>query len=228
MRRIHPFLEVFLFFALITTIYTVIHNRTYNPVSTFRDTSSNLSSEQNITGEMIPVSILGYSPKQTQFVSMKEGLQEIDRNKGDASCALPPPMQDVEQSNLIEIADRMTLMLVSGDFSRAYALFDAKLQTKFDKEDLQRAWKALKGETGEFLQRSSAATGECKGERYVYLTCRFEKTPLDIKVSFNERNQISGVSIEPALLNAPSATSDINKEKLIFKVFKSEGKYQFR
>lgn len=87
--------------------------------------------------------------------------------------------------------------LVEGDYSEACRGFDPNMAQAMPEVRLKETWLQLIGMAGSF-QTISACKGTQRGEKYlVTVTCRFDKSSLDMYVVFNQDGQIGGLSYLP-------------------------------
>ena len=80
--------------------------------------------------------------------------------------------------------------LVKGDFSAASQRFDNNMTRAFPQDRLEEAWEQLIGLAGAFQGISDCQAVERQGYIIVWASCQFEKSPMDVHVSFNQDGQI--------------------------------------
>ncbi len=95
------------------------------------------------------------------------------------------------------LASEFVGLLVKEDFSAATETFDATMKAVMPPEALANAWKGLLGQNGAFKKELGTRMEKLAGLDIVYVTCEFEKGPLDIKVVYNSKRQISGLWFVP-------------------------------
>ncbi len=110
--------------------------------------------------------------------------QEVERK--------PPSGNDVHAG-----AERFVQMLVAGDFGGAAAGFDEAMKNGLPVVKLQETWNALTQQVGSFQRQTGVVVEEEEGYRIVYVTCAFERAPLDVKVVFDESGRIAGLFFQP-------------------------------
>jgi hypothetical protein len=100
-------------------------------------------------------------------------------------------------SALTTQATEFVTLLAQGDFVNAVMGFDSTMITAWPPHKLEKAWASLIGQVGAFKRQVSTREAEEMGFNVVYVTCDFEKGPLDIKVVFNAAKKISGLWFMP-------------------------------
>ena len=117
------------------------------------------------------------------------------------SCGQPQEPQEKEEvsvtSALTTEATEFVTMLAQGDYANAVMDFDSTMKTAMPPAKLQEAWTSLIGQVGAFNKQVSTRETKEMGFDVVYVTCDFEKGPLNIKVVFNEAKEISGLWFVP-------------------------------
>lgn len=82
--------------------------------------------------------------------------------------------------------------------SEIYALFDETMQSAITIEKLSEIWKTLPTQVGKYIGSGEAVASEVQGLVVVNHFLDFENVDLDLKLAFNEQNQISGLFFVPA------------------------------
>jgi hypothetical protein len=117
------------------------------------------------------------------------------------SCGQPQEPQEQEgvsvKSDLVQRAEDFVTLLTQGDFTNAVVDFDSTMKTVMPPSELEKAWVSLIGQVGAFQKQVSTREAKEMGFDVVYVTCDFEKSPLNIKVVFNEAEEISGLWFVP-------------------------------
>ena len=89
--------------------------------------------------------------------------------------------------------------LVKGDYAAVTSSFDATMKSSMSEAQLGQTWTALTTQAGAFKSKTGTRTEKEQGMDIVYVTCQFERANLDIKLVFDNSNQISGMWIVPTL-----------------------------
>ncbi len=104
------------------------------------------------------------------------------------------------QDEMQKRAEAMLAALAKQDFTTAGKHFDAAMQKALPADKLDATWKGIVGQFGKF-QKQTAARREKVGKfDVIVLACEFEKSPLDVRVTFTPDSQITGL-----FLPVPSA-----------------------
>ncbi|MBN1256355.1 MAG: DUF3887 domain-containing protein [Planctomycetes bacterium] len=94
-------------------------------------------------------------------------------------------------------AKEFVQLLVKEEFVKAANNFDATMAKAMSPEQLAMAWKSTTGQAGEFQQELGSRQEQFLGSQIVYVTCEFEKGPLDVKVVYDQDLKISGLWFVP-------------------------------
>ncbi|UCF42875.1 MAG: DUF3887 domain-containing protein, partial [Planctomycetota bacterium] len=105
--------------------------------------------------------------------------------------------QIAQQAGPTVLAGEFVELLVKGNFSAATKNFDATMRQAMPPERLADVWKGLVGQSGVFKEQIGTRTEKTPGFDIVYVTCEFEKGPLDIKVVYDSKRQVSGLWFVP-------------------------------
>jgi hypothetical protein len=113
-----------------------------------------------------------------------------------------PPASRAAPSVSTAALERKALVFVGflekGRFAEATADFDSTMRAKLPASTLELLWNQMGAQVGPLLETVRLRT-ESKGDyRTVFVTCRFEKATLDLKLVFDARGRISGFWIAPA------------------------------
>jgi len=92
------------------------------------------------------------------------------------------------------IAKDFVSLLEKRDFSKATTYFDHAMKEALSSDQLNKIWLDLNIKAGNFEKQIEIKRENNK----VFVTCKFEKGMLDLKVVFNDLNQISGFWIVPS------------------------------
>ena len=103
----------------------------------------------------------------------------------------------IEAPELEGLAKEFVELLAAEDFIEAAKRFDDKMKVALPVEKLQKTWDGLISQTGSFQKQLSVRVEEVKGNKYAVVTCRFEKSTIDIRVVFNMAKKVSGLWFAP-------------------------------
>ena len=94
-------------------------------------------------------------------------------------------------------AEAFVAAQAKGDFAAAMKEFDDVMKKASPADKMEATWKLIQKQVGPF-QKQLGARQETMGKHdIVYVTCQFEKMPLDVRVVFTRDGQITGYSIRP-------------------------------
>jgi dienelactone hydrolase len=85
-----------------------------------------------------------------------------------------------------------------GDFDAAAKHFDKTMKEKMPPEKTRELWAALTTQVGAFKSVERAETSKVMTATIVDLICKFEKSPIKIRVAFDKDDQIQGFFLLPA------------------------------
>ncbi|MFH1942134.1 MAG: alpha/beta fold hydrolase [bacterium] len=107
------------------------------------------------------------------------------------------PLQSSQSDTIVVFAEEFIDFMVKGDFSRATARFDSTMKKVSPPEELEKFWAGLIQQRGAFKRRSDIRTESFQEYDFVFVTCEFEQSSIDLKVVFNNRRQIAGLWLVP-------------------------------
>jgi dienelactone hydrolase len=115
------------------------------------------------------------------------------------SAALVAPAVAAEEkpSPLAATATAMVDALAKGDYAAAGKDFDDVMLKAFPVAKRERTWKKVVEQVGPFQKRTGVRVEKSGKYDVVFVTCRFEKMPLDVKVVF-DGGKITGLFFLPA------------------------------
>lgn len=88
-------------------------------------------------------------------------------------------------------------LLVRGDYFNAERDFDNTMAGALPQAKLQQTWETLIGQVGPFQSQLGMRRQNVQQYDVVFVTCKFEKDTLDIKVVLNSSGQIAGLYFVP-------------------------------
>ena len=139
------------------------------------------------------------------------------------ACARSQAEEPPRPDEVVALAQEFVALLVNGDFAGAVENFDDPMKRALSSDELQETWKTLIGQVGPFKRPLSKRTEKQQGYDVVFVTCAFEQGTLDVKVVFNETQQIAGLFFVPVPSPAESkeyapptyVKSDVFQEKAV-------------
>ena len=113
--------------------------------------------------------------------------------KKEEPKALEPLTQDIH-----DLATDFIQFLVSEDFESAVGYFDADMLKALSADQLGQLWGQLLSQVGPYREELSRVEEETQGYQVIIATVQFEKSPLNIRMVFNEDHRIAGLFFQPA------------------------------
>lgn len=108
-----------------------------------------------------------------------------------------------ESENIISISKEFVQLMSTGRYSDVVKNFDDVMKSTMSPEKLEYVWKSITAQVGEFKEQTTYRTEKVGAYTIVYVTCRFERSALDIKLVFNNSSQISGFWVVPVEVDVP-------------------------
>jgi hypothetical protein len=95
------------------------------------------------------------------------------------------------------LAEDLVNALANGNYEKAVANFDTTMKQLLPAEKLKQVWESLIVQAGAFVEQKGVREEKILCYNVIFLTCQFEKSVLDAKVVFNDKEQISGLFFVP-------------------------------
>lgn len=115
-----------------------------------------------------------------------------------SATPLPAASSTPASNDLIPLAQAFIDQMVKGDFAAATSRFDSAMKTAAPEAKLKDIWGQLITQLGAFKGQTDTRTVEQAGMTSIFVTCEFEKTTVDLNVTFNAQAQIAGFHIAAA------------------------------
>ncbi len=96
--------------------------------------------------------------------------------------------------------------LAAGDFAAVSAKFDSTMAAAITTEQLAQIWQSLETQFGSFKSQKDVVSLSSQ-QNTVVVTTAFEQGDIDIQLSFNAANQISGLYFRPSATSAAPTTA---------------------
>lgn len=112
--------------------------------------------------------------------------------EGHAQHAPTPPV-DLESA-----AKEFVRLLAQEDYDRATAAFDETMKRVMPPARVEEVWKGIVKSVGAFQSQHRTRTEKVAKYEIVYVTCKFEKVALDVKVVFDSERKIAGLFFQHA------------------------------
>jgi dienelactone hydrolase len=91
----------------------------------------------------------------------------------------------------------VTLEISTRQFDKTVARFDETMTAALSAATLAATWDGLLGQVGAFRGVTATRQQEAQGYHLVFVTCRFDKATLDVKIAFDTRQRIAGLFFVP-------------------------------
>ncbi len=94
-------------------------------------------------------------------------------------------------------AEAMVDFMAKGNFASATKDFDSTMSSVMSADKLRETWSQLTAQVGAFNSRTGTHETDSGGYYTAYVACQFEKSPLDVKVVFDQDGKIGGLWFVP-------------------------------
>ena len=112
--------------------------------------------------------------------------------------ALRVSAQDASQDSPPAVAAKQLIQeLVTGQFDKVEAIYDARMKEALPPGKLADGWRDINKQAGAFQAISSTETSQVQGLQVVKMQCKFENSLLDATVVFNPDGKLGGLSFQP-------------------------------
>ena len=88
-------------------------------------------------------------------------------------------------------------LLVKGDYSNAALKFDRTMKRVMPADKLREVWESLIAQAGVFTRQAGLHEKKLGPYPAVFVTCKFERAMLDVKVVFDRAGRITGLWFVP-------------------------------
>ncbi|MBN2456554.1 MAG: right-handed parallel beta-helix repeat-containing protein [Sedimentisphaerales bacterium] len=95
------------------------------------------------------------------------------------------------------LAKEFVELLVKGQFGQAVKGFDATMEKSMPADKLAQTWRTITGQASLFKQQLGTRLEKFLGSDIVFVTCVFEKGPMDVKVVYDSNRKVSGLWFVP-------------------------------
>ncbi|MBS0264206.1 MAG: alpha/beta fold hydrolase [Planctomycetes bacterium] len=117
--------------------------------------------------------------------------------------ATPDKPTTPEKPDKTEVAAKgFVELLTKGEFEKAAKNFDETMLKAMPAPKLKQTWSSIEQQSGKFQKQRAirSETTKANGKEYkaVFVTCDFEKGPLDVQVVYAANGKVSGLFVKPA------------------------------
>lgn len=102
-----------------------------------------------------------------------------------------------EEVDLKYLSKKFVQLLIAEGYPDAVRYFDGELRESLPQDRLREAWWALLTQVGFFKRQIGVRQTAEQGYDIVFVTCEFDKATVDVKIVFNNANQIAGLWFVP-------------------------------
>ena len=113
------------------------------------------------------------------------------------SCAPKQAQVAPNTAQVIPIAQQLVQALGQEDFAGAESYFDDALKGSLPTSSLQFNWDMIEHVSGPFVSEAVVSTTYQPPYTLVYITCQMQVDKIDVKVTFDAQNRVSGLSLQP-------------------------------
>ena len=114
----------------------------------------------------------------------------------------------------IALAGKFHYLLTHKNYTAAVTYFDSIVGNQVSDDQLEQIWDGVIQSVGEYRELTGKRTEKIQVYNIVYLTCRFEKTTLDMKLVFNKKDEIAGFFFVSPKPNQDYELPDYAKENV--------------
>lgn len=97
----------------------------------------------------------------------------------------------------VNTARNVVELLSKGEYTRVVSRFDDRMKSALPASRLRGAWMTLTGKVGNFQSELGNTATEYKGYDIVVVTCKFQRSYLDVRVVFDGHDRIAGLFFLP-------------------------------
>jgi len=102
-----------------------------------------------------------------------------------------------KSDDITVIAKEFFNLLLKEDFKTCETYFDTTMKTALPEDKLKEGWKGFITKAGTLKKETGTKKDKAGEYDVVYITCEFEKTPVEVKIAFNNSKEISGLWFLP-------------------------------
>jgi dienelactone hydrolase len=109
-------------------------------------------------------------------------------------------------------AGQIVELLVRGEFDAVAARFDETMARALQASKLAETWRGLISQVGPFQGQTGVSVRRVQDHDVVAIACTFERSPLDLTISFDTSRRVSGLFITPhASPSTPAPYADASR-----------------
>lgn len=100
--------------------------------------------------------------------------------------------------DLVTKARELVTQMSAGKFAQATRNFDSTMTAAMPPEKFAETWNAIVSQVGPFKSQGTSRQEKMMQYDVVFVTCEFEKMPLDMRVVFDSQARVAGLFFSPA------------------------------
>jgi dienelactone hydrolase len=132
-----------------------------------------------------------------------------DRPNSPATKSLTD--KKIGQTEPVEMAKALVAQMASGQFDKAIQPFDDTMNRVLPSGTLKEAWDGVVKQFGPLSRSTETRTETIQQYKVVYVTCEFQRGPVDVKVVFTSGNKVTGLFFVPSGKYRPPVYADASK-----------------
>jgi uncharacterized protein len=123
-------------------------------------------------------------------------------------CLMKLPLMAYPQPTQIsQVAGEAVTELAHKNFASFFTRLDNTMKSTMPAAKLPGIWESVIAQVGAFKSLGLIRQEKSGSYDVVYVTCQFEKAPLDIRLEFDANHQIAGLFFSPASASHSSASA---------------------
>jgi hypothetical protein len=143
--------------------------------------------------------IIGGLPEDTsaevKVDTANRKVKDILESLAQQHLAIEPNVPAGENAEPSAPTNKLVELLANQQFSAVTEDFNETLKSELPPEKLEEVWKATIDQMGPFKKQIGFRTEREADYDIVFVTCEFEKGPLDVRIVYNDEKQVAGLSI---------------------------------
>jgi uncharacterized protein len=108
------------------------------------------------------------------------------------------PQKEFSRMERIAAAEGLIDALAAREFARATERFDETMRAALPSATLEEVWESVRVSVGAYENRGRTRVERIERYDAVFVTCRFERAELDVKVVFDAAGRVAGLFFVPA------------------------------
>ncbi len=127
---------------------------------------------------------------QAKVEAVKTRIRETLQSLAQKPVALETVPEEIPTNQILEL-------LINRQFAAVTESFDDTMKSLLTADSLQEMWDSVTAGAGPFVRQLGLRSEKQLNYDVLFVTCEFEKGPSDMKLVYNDKNQIVGLSLVP-------------------------------